>query len=225
MDKLIEADKDVLLSLAEGPDKQATRFTAYNVNGYKFRTLARDRSLKTQNSGVFGTFGTRSYSSNRDTQMRFGGVPYYGKLVDIIEINYNGLFMVTLFKCEWANTTNPRGIKKDNLGFTSINFARLIHTGHHEDDEPYIKASEAQMVYYVDDEKEKGWCIPIHLKPRDLYDMGGEDEEIMASNETYPSQDLEQLFPDDDTENIQLARDVMDDDPSTLMMASNVDDY
>lgn len=61
----------------------------------------------------------------------------------------------------------------------------------------------------------KCWCIPIHVKPRDLYDMGGEDEEIMASNETYPSQDLEQLFPDDDTENIQLARDVMDDDPST----------
>src|ERR1044072_4173584 len=94
MDNLEEADKAILLCLAEGPDKQATRFTAYNVNGYKFRTLARDRSLKTQNSGVFGTFGTRSYSSSSDTQMRFGGVPYYGKLTDIIEINYNGLFRV-----------------------------------------------------------------------------------------------------------------------------------
>jgi hypothetical protein len=40
-------------------------------------------------------------------------------------------------------------MKKDKLGFTSINFARLIHTGEHGDDEPYIKASEARMVFYV----------------------------------------------------------------------------
>ncbi|KAK2360650.1 putative protein phosphatase 2C [Trifolium repens] len=27
------------------------------------------------------------------------------------------------------------------------------------------------MVFYVDDEKEQGWSIPVHLRPRDLYDM------------------------------------------------------
>ncbi|QHO24304.1 uncharacterized protein DS421_12g371050 [Arachis hypogaea] len=146
--------------------------------------------------------------------MNFGAVPYYRKLVDIIELFYNG-FTVLLFKCQWANTTSPRGIKKDNLDFLSVNFTRLIHTGEHEDDEPYIKASEAQMVYYVDDEKEKGWCIPIHLKPRDLYNMGGdnmgEDDEIAVSNDNYPPQDLESLFPDENT-NIKLARIVVDDD-------------
>jgi hypothetical protein len=39
-------DKDVLISLAQGPLDQARRFTAYNVNGFKFRTLARDKLLK-----------------------------------------------------------------------------------------------------------------------------------------------------------------------------------
>jgi hypothetical protein len=154
--------------------------------------------------------------------MKFGGVNYYGKLVDIIELNYSGLFMVPLFKCEWANTTNPRGMKIDKLGFTSINFTRLIHTGEHEDDEPYIKAAEAQMVYFVDDEKEKGWSIPIHLKPRDLYDMGKEDNEITTSNESYPSRNLEQLFLDD-TFPIHLARDATDDDPTTPFINENVD--
>ncbi|XP_061360965.1 uncharacterized protein LOC133304904 [Gastrolobium bilobum] len=187
VDLLSESDKDIMLFLGRGPISQARRFNAYNVNGCKFRTLTRDRGLKTQHSGVFGTFGTRSYSSNSDSQMRFGDVLYYGKLMDIIEINYNCLFTVTLFKCQWANTTNPRGIKKDNMGFTSINFTRLIHTGEHEDDEPYIKASEAQKVYFVDDEKEKGWTIPIHLKPRDSYDMGEDEEDIMPSIESYPS--------------------------------------
>ena len=155
--------------------------------------------------------------------MRYGGVPYYGKLVDIIELNYDGLFTVPLFKCEWANTTNPRGMKKDKLGFTSINFGRLIHTGEQEDDEPYIKASEAQMVYYVEDEKEKGWSIPIHVKPRDLYDMGEDDEEIIYDNEGYPSQDLEQFFLDDGS-HMQLARDSMDDDlPNPFINESVVD--
>lgn len=222
LDTLSIQDKDVLVSLAQGPFNQARRFTAFNVNGYKFRTLERDKFLKTQNSGVFGMFGTRSYSSSSDTQMRFGGVPYYGRLVDIIELSYSG-FTVVMFKCEWANTTNPRGMKMDKLGFTSINFARLIHGGEHEDDEPYIRASEAQMVYYVEDENEQDWRIPVHLKPRDLYDMGEDENEIVASNETYPSQNLEQLFLDDNT-HIPLARAVLDNEPESSAVNENIDD-
>nr|XP_029149677.1 uncharacterized protein LOC112758623 [Arachis hypogaea] len=194
LDKIEESKRTVFFSLAKGPIDQARRFSAYNVNGYKFRTVEREKGLKTQNSGIFGTFGTRSYSRNSDPNMRFGAVPYYEKLVDIIELNYDGIFFVTLFKCEWANTTNPRAMKVDKLGFTSINFSRLIHTGEHEDDEPYIKANEAQMVYYVEDEKEKGWSIPIQVKPRDLYDIGNEDEDIIYDNVGYPSQDLGQFF-------------------------------
>ncbi|XP_058740977.1 uncharacterized protein LOC131613315 [Vicia villosa] len=196
LDNIDGVDKDVLISLAYGPFDKVKRFTAFNVNGFKFRMLERDNSLKTQNSGVFGMFGTRSYSSNSDTQMRFGGVPYYGRSIDFIVLSYDG-FTVPMFKCEWANTTNPRGIKIDKLGFTSINFARLLHTGEHEDNEPYIQASEAQMVFYVDDESEQGWSIPVHLKLRDLYDMGGNDE-IMTPIEPYPSQNLEQVFSNDD---------------------------
>ncbi|XP_057740110.1 uncharacterized protein LOC130957259 [Arachis stenosperma] len=47
------------------------------------------------------------------------------------------------------------GIKQDHLGLTSVNFSRPIHTGNREEDEPYILASEAQLVYYVDDEVAK----------------------------------------------------------------------
>ena len=74
-----------------------------------------------------------------------------------------------LFKCLWAN---PSGVKKDELGITSVNFSRLVHTGQSGDDEPYILASEAQQVYYIADEKRMGWYMVVHLKPRDLYDMG-----------------------------------------------------
>ncbi|XP_068486941.1 uncharacterized protein [Phaseolus vulgaris] len=196
---------DDLKFLAMGPIDCAKQYSAYNVNGFKFRILERDLWLKTQNSGVFGTFGTRSYASSNDNQMRFGGVPYYGQLIDIIEINYHGRFSIVLFKCMWTNTTTSRGIMSDEYGFTLLNFSRLIHTGDNDDDEPYIQASEAQMVYYVENEFDKNWCIPVHLKPRDLYNMVEDDVDNFHESEPFEQQNIETLFLDVE-ENIQLTR-------------------
>lgn len=111
-------------------------------------------------------------------------------------------------------------MKKDKLGIFSINFARLRHTRDHEDNEPYIKASEAQMVYYVEDDQEQGWSIPIHLNPKDLYDMG-ENDDVMAFVQAYPSQNLEQFFAND-ASHIQLARITEDDD---LEISNTNDDF
>ncbi|KAL4343249.1 hypothetical protein AHAS_Ahas11G0059500 [Arachis hypogaea] len=58
-----------------------------------------------------------------------------------------------------ADTTTSRGIKQDHLGLTSVSFSHPIHTGDREDDEPYILASEAYLVYYVDDEVDKEWSV------------------------------------------------------------------
>ncbi|QHO15077.1 uncharacterized protein DS421_10g291790 [Arachis hypogaea] len=143
--------KDLKL-LACGPMIQARRFRVYNVNGYKFRTITKENGLKTQNSGVYVSSNTRSYASMRDNKVVIGGVSYYKKIIDIIELNYSCSFTVVLFKCVWADTTTIRGIKQDHLGLTSVNFSPPIHTGNREEDEPYILASKAQLVYYVDDE-------------------------------------------------------------------------
>ncbi|KAL4275458.1 hypothetical protein AHAS_Ahas20G0109200 [Arachis hypogaea] len=128
--------KDLML-LACGPMIQARHFGAYNVNGYKFRTITKENGMKTQNSGVYVSSNTRSYASMRDNRVAVG----------------------------------------DHLELTSVNFSRTIHTGNQEEDEPYILASEAQLVYYVDDEVAKEWSVVVHVKPRDLYDTGEENEE------------------------------------------------
>ncbi|QHN91671.1 uncharacterized protein DS421_17g576920 [Arachis hypogaea] len=163
--------------LSSSPIIQVRRFRAYNVNGYKFRTITKEDGLKIQNSGVYVSSNTRSYASMRDNRVAVGSVPYYGKIMDIIKLNYSCHFTVVLFKCVWADTTTSRGIKQDHLGLTSVNFSRPIHTGDREEDEPYILVSEAQLVYYVDDEVAKEWSVVVHVKPRDLYDMGEENEE------------------------------------------------
>lgn len=57
-----------------------------------------------------------------------------------------------------------------------------------EDHEPYIEASEAQLVYYVEDKKDEEWYTPVHLKPRDLFDMGDDDAETSYESEPYHQQ-------------------------------------
>jgi hypothetical protein len=69
--------------LACGPLDKARRFSAYNINGFKFRTSAREEGLKTQNSGVFLTSNTSCVSSSVDRNVRQAELPYYGKLEDI----------------------------------------------------------------------------------------------------------------------------------------------
>nr|XP_033511816.1 uncharacterized protein LOC104095489 [Nicotiana tomentosiformis] len=85
----------------------------------------------------------------------------------------------------WADTVRDRGYKKDSWNLNCVNFDRLIHTGEREEHEPYIEASQAQMVYYVDDVVNKGWSVAMHLKPRDLYDMGEVAEDEVYENEPY----------------------------------------
>lgn len=90
----------VLKFLARGPSVNARRFIAYNINGSKFRTLAREEGLKTHNSGVSLTSQTSCVASSVDRNLRQVEIPYYGNLEDIIEINYNGQFKIVLFKCK-----------------------------------------------------------------------------------------------------------------------------
>lgn len=97
----VDGINDDLRCLALGPSDKVMKYTAYNANGFKFREFERDNDLKTQNSGVCVEAETMSYASSRDPNPRVGDVPYYGKLVEVIELNYYEAFKVVLFKCKW----------------------------------------------------------------------------------------------------------------------------
>ncbi|KAL4394439.1 hypothetical protein AHAS_Ahas02G0152100 [Arachis hypogaea] len=166
--------------LACGSIAHAKRYQAYNVNGFKFRTMSREEGMKTQNSVVYVTSYTRNYASKRDANVAVGGVSYYGRLVDIIELNYSGQFTVVLFKCLWADTTDR------------------------EDDKPYILASEARLVFYVEDEVESGWSVVVHVKPRELFDMAKDYEHCEV--DPHPQSCITSM-PEFDVEGLQWTRD------------------
>lgn len=163
-----------LKALAQGPNFIARRFKAFDVNnGYRFRTKQYEQYLETQNSGVMVVSKTESYASTSDNAPKLGNVIYYGRLNDIVELNYFEEFKIVLFKCDWVDVTQGRGgIKEDALGFTLVNFSHLIHTGDRESHEPFIFASQAQQVIFVQDPHDHEWFIPKKIKPRDVFDMG-----------------------------------------------------
>ena len=80
---------------------------------------------------------------------------YYGILSDIIELNYFDKLRYVLLKCNWADVNTSRGYKIDEYGFILVNFSRPIHTGERLNDEPFILASQASQVYYVEDVRQK----------------------------------------------------------------------
>jgi len=39
-------------------------------------------------------------------------------------------------------------------------------------DEPYVLASQATQVFYVEDKKHKNWCVVVKTKVRNMFDAG-----------------------------------------------------
>ncbi|KAK5845195.1 hypothetical protein PVK06_001354 [Gossypium arboreum] len=127
---------------------------------------------RTQNCGIVVNSSITSYAGARDSNPIEGNVEYYGLLIDIIELEYYGRWKVVLFQCDWADVNTARRIKKDQFGFTMVNFSRLIHTGQQLMDEPYVFSSQVKQVFYSKDPTDEGWYVVLRNTPRDLFDMG-----------------------------------------------------
>ncbi|KAH0784221.1 hypothetical protein KY290_003819 [Solanum tuberosum] len=164
-------------TLAIGPLIQEKRMIGYICDGVRYLTESRDVKRKTQNSGIMLKAITQSYASIKDKNPILAEVSFYEILTDIIELYYSKNLKFVLFKCKWVN--NSKGlIEKDDYGFTLVNFNHLLYTRHQLSDEPFIFASQAQQVFYVDHPTEKEWRMVVKLKPRGFYDLGDDTPTI-----------------------------------------------
>ena len=176
------------------PYSRAKRMKHYVTNGLKFRTKDSEKNKKTQNSGL-------SVVTN-------GGVAYYVIVTNIIELNYSNKIRHVLFKCKWVDVLSIRGYKIDELGFPLVNFTRLIHVGDELMDEPYVLASEASQVFYVEDKRDKDWFVVVKTKARDVFDAGNgrfsaQDDDGDTYYENFPYNIISDNVASD---NIGLAR-------------------
>ncbi|KAG6484503.1 hypothetical protein ZIOFF_053021 [Zingiber officinale] len=182
VDRMNEQIDDLdLRALSHGPNSVAFSYHGFNINGVAFRTVESEQNKKVQNSGVM----LQSMHDNDDHE-----TTYYGRLTDVISLDYGGRGRIVLFRCDWVNTTS--GVKIDPLGFIMVNFSRLIHTGEREEHEPFILASQAQMVYYVRDPKEEDWCCDINGVDIELTRTDVEGTIVDGQNEIMPSTQSQQ---------------------------------
>ena len=84
-----------MVSLSFELDERVQLYSACNVNGARFRTIDRDKNLRTQNSGVMNI---ASYGEGQEME-------HYGVVKEVIELEYiknkYGDRSVVLFRCDW----------------------------------------------------------------------------------------------------------------------------
>lgn len=175
-----------IIGLAKGPQFIARRYKGYIINGNRFRVKAVDDCRTTQNSGVALKADTMSYASRKDRNPRVGAVYYYGRLTDVVEIQYTNDIKFVLFKCDWID--NVHGKKEDVFKFTLVNFNRLLYREDRPSNEPFILASQAEQVWYIPDPKEPEWEVVMKMSQRGFYDLGSHDPQT----EPFMSQELEE---------------------------------
>lgn len=62
-----------------------------------------------------------------------------------------------------------QGKKEDEFGFTLVNFNRLLYRHNRTTDEPFILATQAQQVWYVQDSVEPDWHVVVKMMPRNSF--------------------------------------------------------
>jgi hypothetical protein len=113
-----------------GPTVSAVQYNKYVVNGKLFRTIAYDVGKRSQNSGV--------------CVPTVDGETYYGKLTQIIEVEYYDRTKYVLFKCDWADNTRDMGYKVDKHDLILVNFKNFVHRRDKITDELYVLTSQVK---------------------------------------------------------------------------------
>ncbi|KAE8732403.1 hypothetical protein F3Y22_tig00002193pilonHSYRG00046 [Hibiscus syriacus] len=151
--------------VAKGPSFTMKKYNGFSINEYWFHRTSRYESRTTQCSGVSLVAHAMQIASAKDSNPVYGAVTYY----------------------VWN--------KKDDFGFTVVNFARLDHQS-----ERFILASQAKQVFYVQDQQDVTFAI-VGFTPHKMYKYRekGETDDMLEYHATFDfSQDSPLVEHDDD---------------------------
>ncbi|XP_060671815.1 uncharacterized protein LOC132803254 [Ziziphus jujuba] len=147
---------DELYSLAYGPDYGIRSYSGCVVNGVRYRTKVRDDRCVTQNCGIW-VVGDHDGES----------CDFYRVIEDILVLDYRSKHSVVLFRCAWFDTNVKKKKMITEFQITSINV-----TSYWYKNDPFVLASQAKQVFYVDDYKMgQHWKVVRKVHHRHLWDF------------------------------------------------------
>ena len=168
----------LLKQLTEGTNSVAKLYSWYIINGYRFHVRRSDARRKTQNIGVTLIASTTSFAISKDENPIATDLTYYGRIVDIVELNYYNHFMVFLFKLYCYE------VKKYVYGLTYVYINKRFSK-----EEPFVLASQVHQCFYVQDPYDQDKHYVIKTVPRNLFNMGDEvQSKLPQSYENEPSE-------------------------------------
>ena len=154
------------------------KYHGYVINGCQYNTKECDDLRATQNSGVSIVSTTMQISSDKDKNPVFRELCFYGVITEIWHLDYT-MFRIPVSKCDWVD--NKNGIKVDDLGFTLVDFSKVAHKS-----DPFILASQAKKVYYVQDELNPRLSIVLSTPQQDFIERANDDDHMDISIEHNP---------------------------------------
>ncbi|RVW56551.1 hypothetical protein CK203_115016 [Vitis vinifera] len=86
---------------------------------------------------------------------------------------------VFVFKYNWVD--NKSSIKVDEFGFTLVDFTKMAHKSN-----PFILASQAKQIFYVQDQLDPRWLVVLSTPQKDLFnrkDPDGSMDELMKKSQ------------------------------------------
>jgi hypothetical protein len=146
------------------PSDVAKSYRSMYAYGNHLRVRSAETQLTTADSGVAATFRQLCRAGTKDTNLRAAELEYVGWVEEILSVDY-GQFEVVVLYCNWV-VANMRGdgatMKRDDYGFTTVNFERLI---------PYSAQSFAfplhiEQVFFAPDVVKRGWEVVLRREPR-----------------------------------------------------------
>ena len=148
------------------------------------------------------TFHTYEYGSHRATSNYGicvkGETDFYGILQEIIEVEFPGLLKLkcVLFKCEWFDPVENRGVRFNKFGVVDVNSGRRYNKF-----EPFILASQAEQVSFLPYPRLRSsginWLATIKITPRGRIVAGEEpplQEEDAINEVEVPDQQTDEIL-------------------------------
>ncbi|MED6157235.1 hypothetical protein PIB30_118814 [Stylosanthes scabra] len=153
---------------------------------------------------------TPSFASAKDKNPIEAKVSYYGRIVDMFELDYYGQFTVALFKCEWYTAA------KDNFGLSYVYFSKKCY-----EEEPFVLASQVNQCFYVQDPYVRDKNYVMKTIPRDLFRVSDDfesDSAVIYAREPCEPETIPSL-PNDNDKVALVRKDLL---PEILSMAPKV---